>query len=190
MRKYYCLVFIVLLSPTMAVYSQEWTAEDSLWIQRVRNGTETIRLNVETQKAIESGTLIRDPFTTKQLKAYPSEMPIVKSLEGITAPENKHKPQDLPLSVYKIYVQNLNFKDSLPLIRQEAISLSAKQIEGLKALDVLTPRKATVDDPSTLRSGSTSTSFEDFLRSIFWPSHRAKKRDAKNANAWKTYNEY
>ena len=175
----------------MTVYSQEWTAEDSLWIKRVQDGTETIRLNEATRKAIESGTLIRDPMISKQLQYSPSEMPIHKSFEGITAPVNKPKPQELPVSVHIIYVQNLNMKDSLLVINKEAFSLSAKQIEDLKNLEKLTPRKATVDDPFTIRSGASgSFSIEDIARSIFWPSHRAKKRNAKNANAWKTYNEY
>ena len=191
MRKYNCLFIIVFWGLCIAVYSQEWTAEDSLWMQRVQEGTKTIRLNEATRKAIESGTLIRDPMFSKQLKSSPSEMPIIKSFEGITAPVNKPKPQDLPLSVYKIYVQNLNMKDSLPVVPKMALSLSAEQIAELKNLDKLTPRKATVDDPLTIRSGASgSFSAEDILRTIFLPSHRAKKRNAKNANAWKTYNEY
>jgi len=174
----------------MAVYSQEWTVEDSLWLQRIHNGTENFHLNEATQKAIESGTLIRDPFTSIPLRIHPSELPIIRSIEGITAPENRPKPYELPVSVYRIYIQNLDMKDSFPIIRQEAISFGS--LESFRALDVLTPRKATVDDPTTLRSGSVGSGFsaEDILRTIFWPSHRAKKRNAKNANAWKTYNEY
>jgi len=195
MNKYNCLFLIIFLSSGMDIYAQEWTAEDSLWIKRVQNGTEQIRLNDATRKAIESGTLIRDPLSTQPLKTHPAEIPIVKSFEGITAPENKRKPTELPVSVYKIYVQNqyLQYrKDSLPVIRQEATRFNAKTIEELKQLDALTPRKATVDDPVTIGSGGGGGSFsaEDILRSIFWPSHRAKKRNAKNATAWKTYNEY
>jgi hypothetical protein len=191
MGKSNCLFMIVFFSVCMSVYSQEWTAEDSLWMQRVQEGTEIIRLNEATRKAIDSGTLIRDPFVSKQLKSSPSEMPVFKSFEGITAPENKPKPHDLPLSVYKRYVQSLNMKDSLPVVPKMAFSFSAEQVAELKNLDKLTPRKATVDDPFTIRSGASgSFSAEDILRTIFWPSHRAKKRNAKNANAWKTYNEY
>ena len=192
MRKFFCLYYVILFGSGMVVHSQEnWTAEDSLWIQRIRNGTEIIRLNEATRKAIESGTLIRDPFTTKPMIANPSEMPIIKSLEGVTAPENKPNPYEIPLAVYKIYIQNIDMKDSFPVFRQEAISFGS--LAELKALDMLTPRKATVDDPTTLRSGSIvggGADFDGFLRNIFWPSHRAKKRNAKNANAWKTYNEH
>ena len=178
MRKYYCLFFIVFLGSRWAIYSQEVTAEDSLWIQRIQDGTENIQLNEATRKAIESGTLIRDPFSTKQLKTSPSEMPIIKSFENITMPENRPKPQDIPISVYKIYVQHLNLKDSLPAIGQGAAGFGAVyggSEEVGKGVGV---------------GVSMGFSAEDILRAIFWPSHRAKKRNAKNANAWKTYNEY
>ena len=174
----------------MVVFSQERTAEDSLWIQRLQNGTKSIRLNEATRKAIESGTLIRNPFDTQPMKMHPSELPIIKSFEGITAPENRPKPQELPVPLYNIHVHNqyLQFrKDSFPEIRKEAAGFN---MGDLKALEKLTPRKATVDDPTTIRPASAGFSGEDILRSIFWPSHRAKKRNAKNANAWKTYNEY
>ena len=176
MGKYNCLFLMIFFNTGMAVYSQEWTAEDSLWMQRVQNGTEQIRLNDATRKAIESGTLIRDPAISKQLRSSPSEMPIVKSFEGITAPDNKPKPQELPLSVYKIYVKNVNIKDSLPVIRKEATGLGIVY-GGSKDVDRGVGVRIIFDA-------------EGILRSIFWPSHRAKKRNAKNANAWKTYNEY
>ena len=157
----------------MALYAQEWTAEDSLWLQRVLNGTEQIHLNEATQKAIQSGTLIRDHSITEQLQVNPSEMQIVKHFEGITTTEiQRNYPVDVPVWA--------------PRINNNAFTFSAKTIEEFKALDILTPRKATVDDRSTLRSGSIGISFEDILRTIFWPSHRAKKRNAQNADAWKT----
>ena len=189
MRKLNCLFLIIIFNFGIAIYAQEWTVADSLWLQRVLNGKETIRLNIETQKAIESGTLIRNPHILEQLYISPVELPFIKSFENITAPESQRiPPHELPVPVYKLYI--LNHKDTLPKINKNAFTFSAKTMEELKALDKLTPRKSTVDDPTTLRSGSVGVSFEDIVRSIFWPSHRAKKRNAKNANAWKTYNEY
>ena len=178
MRKYYCLFFAVFLGSHWAIYSQELTVEDSLWIQRVQDGTENIRLNEATRKAIEAGTLIRDPLSTKQFKTNPSEMPIIKSFEGMTMPENRPKPQDMSIAVYKIYVQNLNLKDSVPAIGQGATGFGAVyggSEEIGKGVGV---------------GVSIGFDMENILRTIFWPSHRAKKRNAKNANAWKIYNEY
>jgi hypothetical protein len=183
------MFFIVVFGSHINIYAQEWTTKDSLWLQRVVNGNEKIRLNDATRKAINSGTLIRNPLVPEQLKSSPSEMPIVRSFEGITVPESKPKPHDVPVGVYKVWVSNR--KDTFPVIRTEAYKISKKFMEELKAKDMLTHRKTTVDDPFTLGSGGGgSTSFEDIFRTIFWPSHRAKKRNAKNANAWKTYNEY
>ena len=187
MRRYYCLFIIIVLESGVVIYAQEWSAQDSIWLQRILNGTETIRLNEATWKAIESGTLIHDPIM-ELLKASPKEIPINQSFEGITSPASQRKQiSELPPAVYLLQI--LNHKDSLPDVRQ-ATTFNAATIHDLKMLDAVTHRKTTVDDPFTIRSGgSGDTSFEDILRTIFWPSHRAKQRNAKNANAWKTYNE-
>jgi len=191
MSRYSCLVFLFVWQSGVVIYAQEWTTHDSIQLQRALQGTEIIRLNEATQKAIHSGTLIRDPFTSKQLQISPPEMPIIKSLDGLTMPETykQLKPQELPVAVYKLYV--LNYTDNSPVVRKEAMEFSLSVKMELKELDKLTPIKATVDDPFTIRpAASGGFSAEDMLRSIFWPSHRAKKRNARNANAWKTYNEY
>ena len=186
MEKYYILVFIICMSTQ--IKAQEWTKKDSLWLKRVLSGEEKLQLNDETKRAIESGTLLSpDLSIQEQMKMNPVEMPIIKSFEGITAPENRKKqPYELPPPVYKLY--GLDAKDSLPDAKR-SVTFYGKTIEELKALDKLTPRKATVDDKATLRYGvGGSVNAEDLLRSIFWPSHRAKQRNRKNANAYKTYN--
>jgi len=188
MRGYYCFFFIIVWNSGMIIYAQEWTEQDAIWLQRVLNGTEKIQLNEATRKAIESGTLIHDPMVAKQLKSSPKEFPIIESLEGIASPESHHKlPSDLPPSVYRLDI--LNQKVSLPDI-SNATKLNAAIIHDLKMLDAVTHRKETVNDPFTIRPGGGGVSFEDILRTLFWPSHRAKMRNAKNANAWKTYNEF
>ena len=202
MRPYYCLLFVIVLKSGSVIHAQEWTEQDSLWLQRVLNGTEKIQLNEETRKAIESGTFIHDPTVAKRMKSSPSEMPVIKSLEGMTAPQSKRiSPTDLPPSVYKLY--GLEQIDTVPYRKiitmpkgSHATTINATTIWEMKMLDAVTNRKATVDDKMTIRPGSIGTSsggggvsFEDILRTIFWPSHRAKQRNAKNANAWKTYNE-
>jgi hypothetical protein len=200
MRKYYCLVFFIVLKSGAVMYAQDWTEQDSIWLQRVLNGTEKIQLNEATRKAIESGTFIHDPAVVKQLKISPAKTPIVQSFEGITAPESRKTERtplsELPVSVFKLY--DLGQNDSLTGRSQIAMpagstatTFNQKTIEELKLLDKFTPRKATVDDKTAIGSGGGSIDFdfENILRTIFWPSHRAKKRNAKNANAWKTYNE-
>jgi hypothetical protein len=196
MRQYYCLFFFIVLKSGVVMYAQDWTEQDSIWLQQILNGTEKIQLNEETRKAIESGTFIHDPAVVKQLKSSPTELPIFKSFEGIMAPEppkiQRIPLSELPVSVFRLHDWGQN--DSLPdrsIITIPKGSMAAKfneeTIRELKMLDAVTPRKATVDDKAAVRSGGASTNFENTLRSIFWPSHRAKQRNAKNANAWKTY---
>lgn len=184
MGKYCILIFILYTSTQLK--AQEWTAKDSLWLKRVLSGEEKLQLNDETKRAIESGSLLSpDPNIQEQMQMNPMELPIIKSFEGITAPEKKHKQlHELPPAVYKLY--GLDVKDSLPNATRST-TFYGKTIAELKALDKLTPKKATVNDKTTYSAGS-GFSAEDLLRTIFWPSHRAKKRNKKNANAWKTYN--
>jgi len=187
MRRYNCLFLIIVLHSGIVIYAQEWTEQDAIWLQNVLNGTEKIQLNEATRKAIESGTLIHDPMVDKQLKSSPKEFPIIESFEGITSSEsNRILPLDLPPAVYRLHL--LNQKISFPDV-SNATKMNTATIHDLKMLNAIAYRKSTVDDPFTIGQGGGSFSAEDILRSIFWPSHRAKKRNAKNANAWKTYNE-
>jgi len=186
-RRYYCLIFVIVLKSGIVIYAQEWTEKDSFWLQRVLNGQEKLQLNDETRKAIESGTLIRNPDVLKQMKISPLELLVIKILEGSTLPDNNPKSlSDVPPGVFKLY--DFAQKDSLPDVRQ-ATTFNAAIMAELKMLDAATYRKATVNDPFTIRPGGAGVSFEDILRTIFWPIHRAKKRNAKHANAWKSYNE-
>jgi len=192
MREFNCLFIMLIFASCATIYAQDSTAQDSLQLVKILVGKDSVLLNDATRKAINAGTFIRNPFAPEQLKSSPLEIPIIKSFEGVTKPESNRlkEPYELPPSVYMLYM--LQRPDTVPMIRKEAYTFSPKTVEELVALEKLTPRKATVDDPTTLRTPGAGGSFsaENILRTIFWPSHRAKKRNAKNANAWKTYNEY
>jgi len=190
MERYYYLLLLLSLQTGVSLYAQDkWTKQDSIWLQRILSGEEKLQLNDDAKKAIESGNLLSpDPYIKEQMKMKSAELPIMKSFEGITAPESRRKlkPNELPPPVYKLY--GLDAKDSVPDAKRSA-TFYGKTIIELKALDVLTPRKATVDDKTTLRYGvGGGVNAEDLLRSIFWPSHRAKEKNKKRANAAKTYN--
>jgi hypothetical protein len=181
-------VLVVLLPFGVEVCAQEWTPRDSAWLQRVLSGKEELHLNEATRKAIEAGTLIStDPNPAIQMRLSPLEIPFYKTVEGVTRPKTGQvKPQELPPPVYRLY--GMEQKDSLPDISR-SVKFYPKTVNELKNLDLLTPRKSTVNDPATLRSGAHGFSAEEVLQTIFRPSHRARKRNAKHANAWKTYNE-
>ena len=183
MKRYYYLFFVMALkfgAVSYAQESQEWTTQDSLWLQRVLDGTEKIQLNEKTQKAIEAGTFIHDPTSVKQMKINPAKLPIIQLFEGITAPESQHRqPHELTVSVYGLSV--VEQKDPLPDVSR-ATALHSRIVDDFKML-------GTRGEGTSGSGASVSFSAEDGLRTIFWPSHRAKKRNAKHANAWKTYNE-
>ena len=187
MEKYYFFVIILCLSTSTK--AQDWTKKDSIWLQRVLSGKEPIQLNEDTKKAIESGTLLSpDPQIQEQMKISPAEWPITKTFEGITTLENRKKqPHELPPGVYKLY--GLDATDSLPDATR-SMTLYGKTVLELNVLDTLTPQKVIIGDNNDklLRIMTIHFSAEDALRTIFWPSQRAKNRNKKNANAWKTYN--
>ena len=72
--------------------------------------------------------------------------------------------------------------DSLPALR-----ISDEEIKMWKALDKIYHRKTTVDDTQTLANPHIKVSFDEILCFLFRPDLRAKMRNKKKANAYKTY---
>ncbi|MDO4704300.1 DUF4858 domain-containing protein [Tannerella sp.] len=187
-----CVLFLILgLQVCIAASAQkDWSAKDSLWLQRVLSGQEKLKLNEETLRAIRSGTLI-NPAPAQQMKHSPLELPIVKSFDSIIRPESHRKLHLLPPSVFMLYDLNKNNKSANDPDRATnksgGMMLSERQIEEMKILMKMNVKKTTVDDQRTLPSPYITFSAEDIARSIFWPSHRAKKRNARNAQAYKQF---
>jgi len=90
--------------------AQEWSKEDSIWLQNVLEGKEDLKLNEETKKAIEDGILIMPSLLKKDENRY---LDIIKDFEGIVKPEllRKIDPYSMPPSVFSIYIQKLVEKD-------------------------------------------------------------------------------
>ena len=153
---------------TGLVYAQ-WTEADSLWLQRILSGKEELKLNPETLKQIESGTLINtDIFLKNQEKSAPAEIPLQKDFSEYILPESEQglpDPWSMPPSVFMRYGLDL------PLLKDK-YNKAAFQIPQ------------SIIDESVRPSGR---SFDDMLQNLFSPSFRAKMRNRQNANAWKTY---
>jgi hypothetical protein len=153
------------------LYSQ-WTKEDSVWVQDVLSGKREVHLNPETWKAIESGTLINtehdQPLHKRELTPSPFRAYITKDfseyLKPIENPENID-PFSIPPSVF---------------IRQ-GLDMPLPQDKINKAAF---PIPQNIKDNAVRPSGN---SFDDLLKYLFIPSERAKARNRKKANAWKTY---
>lgn len=193
MEKRYVLFLYIGLQLCISVSAQEkWTKKDSLWLKRVLSGKEKVKLNDEALRAINSGTLISPSPTTKnQLKLSPLELPIDQTLDGITRPPTRLNIKSIPPSIFILYNLNAGISpDTSPDWNTEnkgSCMLNDKDIEEQKRLMKMYVKKAAVDDPQTIPSPGISFNAEDLLRTIFWPSHRAKKHNAKHANAYKNF---
>lgn len=174
MKKLFFIWMICLLN-TGAAFAQ-WTEEDSVWLKNVLSGKEKLELNPETKKAIESGTFINPEGQKQPLLTSPSEYPILKEFEDIdpSTQDSARKRidyQSMTPAQFRLYFMS----DSLFLYDLQSFYISPAEREYLQAI---TP------------GGILTFSAEDILRTIFWPSHRAKMRNRKHATAWKWYNLY
>ncbi|MDR2763881.1 MAG: DUF4858 domain-containing protein [Tannerella sp.] len=183
------MLWLIRISVNLCAQEQ-WTPQDSVWLQRVLSGEEKLQLNEETLKAIQSGLFISpDRKEENRLKPGDRELLILKSFEDAAKRDtDRLSPADLPPFLYLRYFPPQ--EKSLPATGS-FMGFSSRTVAELKKTDKLTPRRSTVNDPATIRSGIYgSFSAESILRTVFWPSCRAEKRNAKQANAYKTYNPF
>jgi hypothetical protein len=194
MRRYGYLLLALGLCSVINIRAQEWSAQDSAWLRRILSGQEELKLNDATRKSIREGTLIStDPAPGKMpILSAPPELPVTKAFENITIPKTQKKSMtELPPSVF--ILDGLNMGDSLQCTSSSILphaTTTPRSVVELKQLDALTPRPAAVGEQYAPRAGGASFSAEDILRTIFWPSHRAKKRNRKQATARYNYNQY
>lgn len=169
MEKRLIVLLFVCVHGTGTLYAQ-WSKEDSVWLDKVLSGKEQLRLNPETMKAIKEGTLINPEGASpgKLMKPAPSALPLSKDFSEYLVPletEGKIDLLDVSPAVFMRYGLDI------PLLR-EAYDQAA----------FATPQS--VKDNARRPSG---ISFDDMLRSVFQPGFRAKSKNRKNANAWKSY---
>ena len=173
MKKRLILLLMIGLQHAGICFAQ-WTEKDSLWLENILSGKEKLELAPEVKKAIESGTFIDMKNHRQELSLPPSQYTILKEFEGIGIPDTMQKHIDyrrMPPSVFSLYFMpdsfGMNELQSFYIPTQPGASYAPT---GLGLVIVF--------------------SAEDAMRYIFWPSHRAKKRNRKNATAWKWYNMY
>ncbi len=204
MEKRLFVLFIVFYN-TGNLYAQ-WTEKDSLWLQEVLSGKEQIRLNPETMKAIESGSLINNSDAPKpELLSAPPILPISKDFDLQLLDSTGQKemdPSKVPPAVYLLYKTELGHDSTLlknsgafkmpDLRNKDWIQLGNSPVSvALKADNVYNKN---VKDGYTRGGviGTTRISFSlnDILMGIFSKEERAKRRNRKKANAWKVYDDY
>ena len=98
----------------------QWSKQDSVWLQGILSGKDTVRLNPEFQRAIESGTLLNtDEPVGKPRMAAAKELPITKDFSEYVHKEDttrrKVALKDLPPGVF--WRHNPPFKRMVPVYR-------------------------------------------------------------------------
>lgn len=176
------LSFTLCLVNWGTMYAQ-WTEQDTSRIEDVQTGKQKIKLNQETLRAIQSGTLINfdSPKPANQPKPYRSKTYITKDFDLKAVPGIPRETMDALLIPQQAKDSSLNIPPRV--FSQLSFNyLPAKEIRAFKVSSKSDNLKAT--------PAGFSFSAEDLLQSIFSKSGRAKRRNLKKANAWKTYNNF
>lgn len=179
MNKQRVILFLIFLQNIGGIYAQEWTKEDSVWLQNVLSGKEKLKLNIDVLKAIETENLISPDKLNSPMLSVPTHLPITKDIMGAAMPLDtcvkKTDPYSIPPSVFVLY--------GMEAVRK--LNLNKK---------ILTPSAAFRNDfgsPVNTSNGNASVvvsfSAEDLLESIFWKSARDKKRNRKRTAILKYY---
>ena len=95
------------------------------------------------------------------------------------------RPDQLPPAVYRLYEPAALPQPTPPM---GSYMLSAATVSDLRALRRIGLRRAGHVAQGMLPMGlSIPVNFENMLRFVFWPSYRAKKHNARHAQAYKSY---
>lgn len=177
------LLGLLLAAPTVLA-AQHPATTDTAWLRRARSGE--LELNEATLRAIRSGTLLSPSPAAAALRHSPADLPLVITFDSIRPTGGPTaRPDQLPPAVYRLY-------ESVALPQPNAPTgscmLSAATVSDLRALRRIGLRRAGHVAPGMLPAGiGIPVNFENMLRFVFWPSHRAKLHNARHAQAYKSY---
>ena len=183
------VVTVLLFFSNSLVWSQEWSKEDSLWLQNVLEGKEEIKINEETKKAIEEGRFMV-PQWMREYNANPHPE-ISKDLDGVSMPDDSIRFRSLdmytmPPAVFALYVLYVDKMDSV----YQAKSLHLTD-EERKVLEDMIPTGTQTFHPFTSSPppGTVfTTDFNHLLSMVFSSHYRQIQHNRKHANAYKNYN--
>lgn len=174
------------------------TKQDSLRLQQIINGKDEIKLNMEAVKDIHF-----DFNPTKEImKSKPmmsEDKSWMKYLEDL--PKNYldstkwKKPKFIRLTPYSIFTKFGEDPVNDPIIHRKKDTLTVKIKFNFNRESSLHDGYQGIPagiDPSVAPSGSPTGTFsaEDALAPLFSKKARIRNRNAKKANAWKTYKDY
>ena len=180
-----CLLILMLMGVShIRLYAQSWSEKDSVWLSGVLSGKDTIRINPEFQKAIDSGTFIHlEDEPGQQMLEAPTELPILKDFsEYLHADADTVRDRliykSMPPSVYRLIDKKEIQVGKLPVT-------AAVGGKNLYSSDVVKDgqKRGTV-------GGSVKLYFslDDMLKWVFSKKERNKRKNRKRDDTWRYYN--
>jgi len=166
----YLLIVVCEIIQINIVYGQ-WNRTDSVELQSIVSSEDSVRLNPETLRAIESGTFILPEFSNRRLNSSSYELPLLMDFSEYIQLDTviQLDIHSLPVGVFKLYQPEYKL---MPELR--SFYFYESDIEELRRV----------------HPGGFKFNAESITRYLFWKSERAKVRNRKRANAWKYYNTY
>ncbi|MDR0835998.1 MAG: DUF4858 domain-containing protein [Tannerella sp.] len=187
MKRFLFVIFLV-ISSLGIIHAQNWSKEDSIWLQNYLEGKSELKLNEKTLKAIEDGTLII-PSWMKDKNSDIKEL--IKDFEAAAARDSTNmeriNPFSMPPAVFALYILYMDKVDSINT--SKTIMLSETEKENLR--EKLPPGQQTIyvgdlgiGVPS---SGVGNLDFNHALSMIFSAQYRQLQHNKKHAKAYKYY---
>lgn len=97
------LIWIIICLKGSGLVQAQWTQKDSLWLQNVLSGKDSLRLNPETMKAIQGGTFLNWETPSTPKLANPNKLSIIKDFSEyihIDDTITKLSIKDMPAQVF------------------------------------------------------------------------------------------
>lgn len=168
------------------VQAQDWSKEDSLWLIRVLEGKERLRINEDTKKAIESGRLIMPSWLKDDIER--SEDGMIRDFEGVGSRDSARihslDPYTMPPAVYAMYVLYMEKIDSV--YHNNMITLTEDERKRLEeAMPYSARNRFYYSDIVPGIGGVGNMDFNHILCMMFHPSYRRKALNRKNAGIYK-----
>lgn len=181
-------IICLLLFHTFFLCGQKVLKPDTALLNKIFSESNEIELTPEAKEAIRKGTLISPGFKVPELRQ--KDKPNSLFMPEIELPEERHwelNPERMPSYVFWLYDEHSGDSTDIRsfVIDEEMMELIRNLYPGIRLRSFAL---YTMDRTMMLPGITFFFNAEDILRTVFWPTHRAKKRNAKHANAWKHYN--
>lgn len=163
----------------------QWIEQDSIWLKDVLAGKDSIKLNPEFQKAIQSGSFLNPepgkPMGKPQLAA-PSNIPITKDFsEYIQQDDTTHRKvalKDLPPSVF--WRHNPPYKKILPVYQSILDELKRTPSSGRTSLATFDLGRMTSRKHMSINATQNATELGKTTATSLPRMSSLKKRNSKD----------